>query len=445
MIFVCKFIFSVVNGIIRPPWGVLIPLTLLVFAGLLTTFHHISEEVQAVTIFREFDHASPERLNELTRKLARLQETGIRFLVKGLTSKQEKTVFACYKTLSSQLNDWKALPNEEAQQCYYCLGSELAKNIDQFEPASLEYANALAEQLKRGILTRGVRDQLEITMMCQMVTSSRQARQSAGRLPNPEPSDSQAMLASASLPKNVPWGTGHVPLSSSQPVANNYDMADELFEESGDSESNSSDQLAFHDTKSTFPSTGFFNLKKSSNRNDFQYQEQSKQPALTDNSPRIAVSDSMESPFLDERLQNVRRPELASLPTQDLMRLLNHPKWEISQQAEQILQERDLFQETHTQLASSLYHPNPEIRKSVLTQLNSDEQLETGNWLIELLKDPDAGVRYAAAQYVYRTRNLEPTTLLQMRSLMQHDPDERIAGIAARLGSVVSRDRNAGR
>ncbi|MCL2346959.1 MAG: HEAT repeat domain-containing protein [Planctomycetaceae bacterium] len=424
------------NGIIRPPWGVLIPLTLLLFAGLLTSFHHVSDEMKAATIFKQIDHAPQDRLNELTQELARLRETGIRFLVKGLISKQEKTVFACYNTLSSQMDHWKTLPNEEAQKYYYCLGNELAKNVDQFGPASLGYANALAEQLMRGIMTRGVQDQWEITTMCQMVIT-RQTGQHADGLPNPASSDSQMPLASANKSTRT------------RNVANKDEMTEETPDESpgesGNAESNSSDLWVTHDTESTFPPTGFFNLRKVSNGNDFQHQEQSKQPVLSVNIPGTAASNSMSSPFLDERLQKILRPELASLPTQDLMRLLNHPNWEISREAERILRERDHFQETHTQLASSLYHPNPEIRKSVLTQLNGDEQLETGNWLIELLKDPDAEVRYATAQYVFRMRNFDPETLAQMQSFMQHDSDERITSIAFRLGSVASRHENAGR
>jgi len=139
------------------------------------------------------------------------------------------------------------------------------------------------------------------------------------------------------------------------------------------------------------------------------------------------------SPFLSERLQRVAVHDLGKLPTQDLMRLLNHSHREISVQSESLLKKRDGFQEEHVQLAIKLYHPDSSVRKSLLPQLADNDQLETFSWLIELLQDPDQDVRLATAKAIYGQIPLDAEELERLKNVMQSDTDQRIAAVGQGL------------
>ncbi|MDR1491146.1 MAG: HEAT repeat domain-containing protein [Planctomycetaceae bacterium] len=151
------------------------------------------------------------------------------------------------------------------------------------------------------------------------------------------------------------------------------------------------------------------------------------------------------SPFLDSQLQMVTIENLPKLPTQDLMRLLNHTNWEISQQSEEILKTRDSFQDEQIRLAAALYHPNPNVRKSLLPQLASDEQLEIANWLIELLKDPDDDVRWTTASAIcsQKSFSLDAESLEYLKNMIQADANTKIATLARRLESLASADQES--
>ena len=146
------------------------------------------------------------------------------------------------------------------------------------------------------------------------------------------------------------------------------------------------------------------------------------------------------SPFLNETLLNISRKQIETLPTQDLMRLLNHPIWEIGQIAEEILLDRDGFSQEHVVLATSLYHPEEHVRISLLRQLTRSRDLELSTWLTELLQDPNANVRYETAHAICRgnfpIRDLQP-----LFNIIYADNEPRIAQLVAPVEKTAGESR----
>ncbi|MDR1384103.1 MAG: HEAT repeat domain-containing protein [Planctomycetaceae bacterium] len=195
------------------------------------------------------------------------------------------------------------------------------------------------------------------------------------------------------------------------------------------------------DNLTSLPRVGFYSLQRPS---EFSIREKP-QELIARQAPMRSLPQNHSdiSPFLDSRLQTAAIQDLPQLPTQDLMRLLNHTDSEISQQSEEILKTRDCFEDEQVRLAAMLYHPNSNIRKSLLPALASDEQLETSNWLIELLKDPDDDVRWTTARVIcsQQSFSLDSTSLEHLKEMIQADANTKIAALAQQIESIASAKR----
>jgi len=240
---------------------------------------------------------------------------------------------------------------------------------------------------------------------------------------------SNATLAGADEPKNARATGINVPYLVVQ--STNTTPNDRLQQLTGDQNEESNDfpvldnQTAPSAKSATSSRVGFYSL--------YSATPAPVQPQKNDQILIARDQPPLASPFLNERLQRVAIRDLSKLPTQDLMKLINHANSEISVQSETLLKKRDGFQEEHVQLARKLYHPDSSVRKSLLPQLADNDQLETFSWLSELLKDPEQEVRYATVKAIYSQIPLEEDELAHLKNIMQSDTDQRIAAVGQGL------------
>ena len=430
---------------LRPPWGVMFLISGAIAVAILLFGQEYFESLQHESLFVELEKAQIDKKGEIAKKLANCDETGIRLLVQGLASQEEATALACHAALKEQLLIWRDLPNEHAAKLYFVLSQELAKNSKRQNAYALQWSHALAQQAHNDILNRGLEKQRLISENYQAVIKHWQAGQ-----PNPVTAEQLARqpyyhttLASAGEPRNAHQPGINVPYlvaasTETQATGRIQQLADvesetkppeTLVENSATNDKPVKNQK----NETTNPRVGFYSLHNL-------------RPAGSQNESRVLIAKNDQtqqpgreiSPFLDGELQMIAANDVAKLPTQDLMKLLNHDHWEISSRAEAVLKNRDEFQDKHIQLAALLYHPQPSIRKTTLSQLIDNEDLETLSWLSELLKDPDSEVRLAAANAICYQIPLDNASLGRLQNLMLSDTNPQVAALARRLETQIA-------
>ncbi len=394
-------------------------------------------EIQGQSLFTQLEKTGNNQKAEIARQLAQFDDTGIRLLVRGLTSKEEATAQACREALAEQLSDWKTLDNAKASQRYLVVSQELAEIAKTGSPYARQLACDFAHRVQNDILNRGLEGQYVVSANCRKVVETWQSGQRDPTVPLKfdRKAGHETALASAGEPPRARVSGINVPYlvaqSSDRDINDRLRQLAEQNDESGDWPDDGfveANNLPAQQKKpATSPRVGFYSLYSAA-------------PTPTKNDRILIARDSRRngSPFLTERLQRVATIDLPKLPTQDLMRLLNHDDLEISRQAEALLIKRDGFQEEHIRLAAKLYHPDSNVRKSLLTQLADDEQLETYSWLAELLKDPDQNVRLATAKAVYGQIPLDDETLGRLQTIMLSDDDQRIAALGQGIKTRIS-------
>ncbi|MCL2119288.1 MAG: hypothetical protein FWH27_12760 [Planctomycetaceae bacterium] len=427
--------FRILACLLRPPWGVMLPLTCMILAIIAQSpWGRLRDQALLV----QLEKSKINQKEILTRQFSQLDDVGIRLLVRGLASKEEATALASYQTLMQQLSEWQSLPNDRASSRYLIFSKELAEISKTGTLYSRPLARDLAVMVQNDIVNRGFEGQHLVSQNCQKAIDVWQAGQGdpTAVAQFHQRTGLDTTLAGAGEPRNASTSINVPYLVAQSPVAESHgrltQLADQQGYESGESPgfdnfSGAKNPTAQSAKPVTSPRVGFYSLH-------------SPAPAPQRNDQiLIARSQQKASPFLTERLQQVAMRDLPKIPTQDLMRLLNHSDRNISQQSEAILIKRDGFQEEHIQLARKLYHPDISERKSLLPLLAGNDQLETSNWLSELLHDPEQEVRWATAKAIDNQVPLEDDELEVLKTIMQSDADRRIAALGQELETRISR------
>jgi hypothetical protein len=139
----------------------------------------------------------------------------------------------------------------------------------------------------------------------------------------------------------------------------------------------------------------------------------------------------MENNFLPNDLRNINFNRLPSLPTVQLMRLLQHQDSNYVLEARRVLIARDGFGESHLGIAYKLYHRNPMVRKEVIAHLSETPGVLMNAWLTELLSDPNDEIRYNAAALL--STSSDPNTRKFLIEKCKHDTDTRIVNLINQL------------
>ncbi|MDR1958075.1 MAG: HEAT repeat domain-containing protein [Planctomycetaceae bacterium] len=374
-------------------------LTPLFLAGLYVASQEGLKRIEKRYDAEDLHTATPEKMAEITKRISNRKFDGIVTLVEGMTSVKSSVAIACFEALQEQIQLWKELSREEAALYYGFFTEQLAKNVEKFSETQLGYAAELCKETEKAILSLGLPGQLEIGVRCHFILSIWKSHQPAG---NPQLITNQGVVNDANLktssgepPRTVERSpeSGTLAELSAGPTLQAQSMSGRITAEK---------EIFSGTEKMIFPKT---------------------------------------SPFLDKKLLNISRAEMDRLPTQDLMRLLNHPIWEIGQISEEILKSRDGFQQSDLNLAVCLYHQESRVRISLLRQLQTAENLELTTWLTELLKDPDAEVRYSAAVAIcqgnYRLESLQP-----FFRIISRDSDPRITALVAPVKTAKPDETN---
>ena len=425
---------------LRPPWGVMLLISCFMLFAVALIGKKNLDDLPSLSLFSHLEETKKNKKESIAERLTQFDETGIRLLIRGLSSKEEATAFSCHQTLKQQLSEWQSLPNDQASSRYLILSKELAENSKTGTNYARQLSRELAVIVQNDTLNRGFEGQRLVSQNCQRVIDAWQASQRdqmAAMKRNGQPGF-ETVFSSTGSPNNARVSGINVPYLIAQ-SANTNDRLQQLTDQqdapsnewnttdfSGSKNQNGQSATPATDSLANSPRVGFYSLLSpvpTSQRND---------------QVLIARSQQKISPFLTDRLQQVAARELPGLPTQDLMRLLNHKNRNISQESEAILKKRDGFQEDHIQLASKLYHPDASVRKSLLSQLADNDQLETYSWLSELLKDPEQEVRLATAKAIYGQIPLDKNELERLQYLMQSDADQRIAALGQGLETRIS-------
>ena len=453
MSFIC-IPFRVLSCLIRPPWGIMFLIAGIIVLFVVAFGNDFLVKFQSKDLYHQLENAKVDQKDEIAQKIVQLTqltqlpqsswssqqkrqyESGIKLLVYGLTSKEEATALACHRALKTQLSDWRTLSNQDASLHYFTFSQTLTENLKLLNsPYSLNLARDLAQQMQNDLLDRGIEKQHVISENCRRVIETWQSGQShsvATSGINSQPVF-DTTLASAGEPRNARFSGINVPYLTAEqedvPPEGRLRQLTDAHAAMQD-ETQAVPQL---DTpkQAANPRVGFYSLHSarpvSQNENRVLIARQEPQNLPPQNT----------SPFLDDKLQQVTVNDLVKLTTQDLMRLLNHENWDISQKTETLLKNRDGFQEEHIQLAAKLYHPDVFVRKSILPQLMNDDQLETSSWLSELLKDPEDEVRLAAAKAIWRIP-LDADSLESLKNIMKSDTNGQIAALGWELEMRIS-------
>jgi len=435
--------------LVRPPWGIMFFIAGIIVFLAVTFGNDFFAKFQNNAVYQQLENAKVDQKNEIAQHISQLTQTSwsprqkrqyesnVKLLVYGLSSKEEATALACHRALKTQLSDWRAFSNQDVSLYYYTLSQILAENLKSLNsPYSLNLARDLAQQIQNDILDRGIEKQYVVSENCRRVIEMWQAGQShpvalAGI--NSQPIF-DTTLASAGEPRNARFSGINVPyLTAEQKDTLPEGRLRQLVDYSNFAQNEMPDisQPSNLPKEAAIPRVGFYSLQSAR-----PVSQNENRVLIARQEPRNLPPENM-SPFLDDNLQHVAVNDLAKLTTQDLMRLLNHENWDISQKSESLLKNRDGFQEEHIQLASKLYHPDVSVRKSILPQLMGNDQLETSSWLSELLKDPEYEVRLAAAKAVWQIP-LDEDSLESLKNVMKSDTDRQIAALGRELEMRIS-------
>ena len=444
-----RFLFRILACFLRPPWGMMLLATGFVLFSFVFFGKKSWDEFHSQSLLFQLEKSKDNQKEVIAQNLPKSDAIGIRLLIRGLSAKDEATAQTCHQTLKGELFQWQSLSNDEASKNYLIFSKELAEISKSGTLYSQQLALELALIVQKDIINRGFENQRLVSQNCQKVIDSWQAGQ---RDPSAVTGFSHHIsfdttLAGAGEPLNARVAGINVPYLVAQPINS---TSDDRLQQLADYQNDKSiglpkndfslhdDQTSQQSKSATSPRVGFYSL----------YSPESGPMRPLKNDQVLIASDRPKnvSPFLHGRLQQVASQDLSKLPTQDLMKLLNHTNRAISVQSEALLKKRDGFQDEHIQLARKLYHTEVSVRKLLLSQLSDNEQLEMFSWLSELLKDPDQDVRMATAKAIYSQIPLDEDELVRLKKIMQSDTDQRIAalgqGLETRVSSGGSLQRN---
>jgi hypothetical protein len=140
------------------------------------------------------------------------------------------------------------------------------------------------------------------------------------------------------------------------------------------------------------------------------------------------------SPEITDALRSVPLSKVSSLSTVNLMRILHHSDSAVVAEAENTLTVRDGFRGIHLQLARSLFHPDSAVRKELVKKLPQTAGIPQHIWLLELMNDPDADVRYQAATYLMTASDPALRRILAEKG--RQDTDQRIVNLAEKISGT---------
>lgn len=133
------------------PWGLIVPITLLVAIFLATQLDRFSEEL-AASYRSELEVCEESDISRLLEAIIGLDEKGISTLADALGSAREATFAACAEAIQNELQRWKTLSPAQRDRRYQLLSKALLDRAALFPPESQLSVIRLARQMLRDVV-----------------------------------------------------------------------------------------------------------------------------------------------------------------------------------------------------------------------------------------------------------------------------------------------------
>lgn len=476
------------------PWGLLVPFTLLATLFLAVQIEKGPKE-WAAQYAEELETCEDTQVSVLVDALVHLGDAGHPFLVQGMNSKREAVHLACRSAIEKELDAWeKSGDISERNRRYRLFTATLLEESSKLHPtaqiATFQFVRRVLRNLNvpdansfiSSPSVPGTEDSRMVVSNCERILERIEAARKTMLDPENGPASERRAETLARFSRN-----------SIDPVltaSNGRPLADNLREES-DSEYTLADYrqfdslsvpraerlVAYHEsplfreqreTPYRRPENNSLPPRRRNEsglgKNEMIASMSPDSSALPDPATphqRIASrfetdgpgaglkaetgiarnylvrtrdgnsSESRNHDFLTEELRLFPLEEIPLLPSARLMRLLQHPDPKYVGEARKTLVGRDGFRDVHLKLAFKLYHPSPAVRKEIVSILPETTGIQPGVWLAELMKDPDADVRYRAASCLATASDPALQKIVIERG--KRDTDSRIVDLADRL------------
>ena len=434
----------------------------------------------------QMETAPDEDVAVIADKISNLGSSGIPALADGLKSNRRVVVFTCRDALEKKFRDWSEDSPQNSAQQNLLLSEILARNIDSYGPTTKTIAVSFALRILQNMVSAPGKypHHAEIASNCEKILRKTEGERLVASNPQnlddmqlvavggeprrvfqPDQNDLEMMIAanlktqrnSASesvIQNSIDNSNDFDPYSSNRAellYAINQSRIESLKRNSQTPPARSlntlydggarmpngilypgSDEmmLATSNTESVDEPSGF-RLSEPGAKIASEYDEAATEsnpdrlPQLppyqpTDNS--IVESDKTVVPVDKTSLGQTQISDMPNLPTNDLIRLLQHPNTSISAIAEQRLRNRDHFQDSHIALAYRLHNPNPEERKQIFQLLPRTPSIQPIPWLMVLLKDPDPEIRFLTVSFIATSKDGKLVREVMERAKRDEDP-----------------------
>lgn len=462
-------ILSIFRGVVSSPWGLLIPMTAIA-VFFLSRFLENSPDYLAREVFQIMVDAEDADVSQHAVKLGKMGRFGIPYLVQGLESSRESVVLASRDVLQGELQQYSKLDLEDADSAYLVLSGAIAERLEKFGPSAKLIVASFAERMLREVINSGsLPNRGEIVLNCERICASTKSERLIDR--NPRILDSLYRDVLGGEPVKSRCVDSEV--DSMQPFAfrkglrgnysdDIYDLQPHLFDRFGAERAdilyalhNSPD---YGNTRSPGPELPQGMMLAETNAGLDAYNEgpavlpvesgakyggnyENRTPARA-NAEEAALHAYLEEqelariaggkvPLENTPLGTSSLERYVHLNSNDLIRLLHHIDPRCSNKAREMLQGRDGFRDSHIELAFRLYHPNPEIRRELVSILPNYGDLNPFPWLMVLIEDEDADVRYSAAASMATANDVNLIRAVSERARLDSDP--RIREISRKL------------
>lgn len=462
-----SFLWQLLNQFLLSPWGLIVPLTLLIT---LFALQFVQETPSKIAHFyaEQLDTCTESELPQLLGALVRLGDAGIPGLVQGLASQREAVFTASRKVLQHEFDRWQ---ESDQREHHFCVFSEaILHTCGHFTPAAQAEAMRFVSQMMQIQPVSATSPESTVARQttiahCGQIFSQLESM----RRRRLEPQDGD-FAPHADTIAAVNRRTDQPMLIASNgrpfvPTASRHDKEGEAL--LADTESYNPFSIARADRLQAYQrSLQSRPVKHQGNSSIVGDQESSSVagfsppfgfPANIEGriAQNLAIAQAGQPPTPDiseeygNRIQselgvalgsdNFLTPELLNTPldgvshlqTTQLMQLLHHPDSSYVDSARRTLMSRDGFQATHLRLAWRLYHPISEVRQEIVELLPQTPNVQQSVWLTVLLNDPSNDVRYRTASFLATANDSVLQRLLIDRG--KQDGDPRIANLADRL------------
>ena len=473
-----SFLGQLLNQFLLSPWGLVVPLTLLIA---LVALHHVQKTPDQLALFyaEQLETCDIVEVPRLLKTLVQMEDAGVPGLVKGLTSNREAVFAASLFVLQREFDRWQE--SERREHHFRVFSAALLHVCDQFSPAAQAEAVRFADRMMQvrsvDASPDATADRQKTVAQCgqilERLESMRRRRVEPTAPEFAAPNDTVASLNRRTQQPVLLASNGRpfVPTSTREnsgiAVAANSQNADNPF-----SAPRAERLLAYQRTQQNRPVENQSNPRLSEDgelswlanfappapfaaeiakhiAQNYTAAPQTHLPAELEPQPPFDISEEYrnqrrsesngESGSGESGMDNFLAPELRStpldrvpnLPTTQLMKLLHHSDTAYVESARRTLASRDGFQETHLRLAWRLYHPIPAVRQEIVAMLPSTANVQPMVWLTVLLNDPSNDVRFRAASFLATASDPALQRLLIDRG--RRDTDARIVNLATQI------------